>query len=720
MTLVSPYCLCLLVAGTAVDAPKADSARHILHEKQELGDTRASKYRTLNDPLHPWEPPAKREDWDRLRTRLREQTLVASGLWPMPPKTPLNAKLHGRIERDGYTVEKVFFESLPGHYVTGNLYRPNSPSKEKRPGVLCPHGHWAEGRFHDAGEKEAEQQMASKAEFHAPNARFPLQARMATLARMGCVVFHYDMVGYADSTVPGHREGFTDVDSVLRLQSFLGLQTWNSIRSLDFLAELPDVDKARIGVTGASGGGTQTFMLCAVDDRPAVAFPAVMVSTGMQGGCVCENAPLLRLGINNIALSAICAPRPMAMSGADDWTIDIERSGLPELKRVYGLYGVENNVDAKTYRQFKHNYNHVSRAMMYAWMQKHLHLPMATIEEKPIQPLSREEMSVFDKEHPRPANTASASDIRRYWNQVAQQQWTEHWPSNPGASQQFRHLVTTAVRAMTGEGGLVPSESKVTVIGVEVGPDYRFERWLLNRQEPALAFQPAVVPAGFYVPPTWDGKRCVIWLEETGHAAVRSNNGKIQPAIQALLVGGVGVLVPDLYLMGEHRVAGKSSAPLPVDDKYSGFTFGYNRSVLANRVHDVVTAVDGIRRRHPSCSVSLVGLDAVGPVSVLARLVIEPAISKAAVDLNNFSFTKITDANDPMMIPGGLRYGDLVGFASAHAPMQTYVRGTESLPNARLLVESAFKAAGHHDAVLFEQTANPEESRVSIAKWLLK
>src|SRR5439155_13182418 len=165
----------------------------------------------------------------------------------------------------------------------------------------------------DAGEAEAKKQIAQGAEKTMAGARYPLQARCAQLARMGCVVFHYDMVGNADSQPIPHRQGFTDAEAELRQQSFMGLQTWNSIRALDFLLSLPDVDPKRIGVTGASGGGTQTFMLCAVDERPAVAFPAVMVSTGMQGGCICENCSYLRQGAGNIDLAALFAPKPLGM-----------------------------------------------------------------------------------------------------------------------------------------------------------------------------------------------------------------------------------------------------------------------------------------------------------------------------------------------------------------------------------------------------------------------
>src|SRR5262249_5115197 len=154
-------------------------------------------------------------------------------------------------------------------------------------------------------------------------------------------------------------------------QNFMGLQTFNSTRALDFLLSLPDVDPARVGVTGASGGGTQTFILGAIDDRPAVEFPAVMVSTAMQGGCICEDCSYLRMGTGNSELAGLFAPRPHGMSAANDWTKDIERDGLPQLKALYKLLGAPDHVMAKAYLQFGHNYNQVSRELMYNFFNKH-------------------------------------------------------------------------------------------------------------------------------------------------------------------------------------------------------------------------------------------------------------------------------------------------------------------------------------------------------------
>ena len=127
-------------------------------------------------------------------------------------------------------------------------------------------------------------------------------------------------------------------------------------------------------MTGASGGGTQTFILAAIDPRPAAAFPAVMVSTAMQGGCTCENASYLRIGTGNVEIAALIAPRPLGMTAADDWTKEIATKGLPELKAHYRMLGVEDRVMAKPLLQFPHNYNYASRAVMYQFFNKHLKL----------------------------------------------------------------------------------------------------------------------------------------------------------------------------------------------------------------------------------------------------------------------------------------------------------------------------------------------------------
>ena len=210
-----------------------------------------------------------REAWEQRKAFLRKQILVSAGLSPMPEKTPLHAQVFGKLEEKDYTIEKVLLEPLPGFYLGGNLYRPRN-GQAKHPGILNPQGHWPYGR------------LENEPLYSAPSLGI-------SLARQGYVVFAYDMVGYNDTIQVPHQFGSAEQ----RLWSFgpLGLQLWDSIRALDFLASLDDVDADRLGITGASGGGTQTFLLTAVDDRIQFASPVNMVSAIMQGGDLCENAP---------------------------------------------------------------------------------------------------------------------------------------------------------------------------------------------------------------------------------------------------------------------------------------------------------------------------------------------------------------------------------------------------------------------------------------------
>ncbi len=633
---------------------------------EPLQDARLKPLRTLNDAYHPWVPPTTRAAWDEESQRIREQLLVACGLWPMPEKTPLDPVIHGRIERDGYTVEKVYFASRPGHYVTGSLYRPVN-GNGKAPGVLCPHGHWANGRFYDAGEAAAQEQINIEAEEFMSGARSPLQARMVQLARMGCVVFHYDMVGYADSQTIDHRDGFNDVEAELWLQNKMGLQTWNSIRALDFLTSLPDVDAERIGVTGASGGGTQTFMLCALDSRPAVAFPAVMVSTAMQGGCVCENASYLRQDINNIAIAALCAPRPMAMSGADDWTIDIETKGLPELKQVYSLFDAAGNVNAVCYPQFKHNYNEVAREMMFDWFNEHLGLGLDTpVVQTDFEPLSQEQMTVFDAEHPVPEDALSAESLRERMTEEARVQFAALVPESADDVAEYRRVIGTAARVMLDDG--VPErvetpESKRRQSG-------KFELLEGSCTRPGTS---ELIAFTALMPATFNGE-AILWIDGRGRSHLLDSEGQPAPEVVKLLEVGYAVASADLFLTGGDAPA--ASDVRPVNTGFPGYTFGYNRPLVSERVRDVLTILAAMNSQTVVKKKHLVATGDAGPWGLLAAAIAGDQLASTTADLRGFSFTQVESPDEPMFLPGALKYGDIAGLAALAAPAPLTIYGT--------------------------------------------
>jgi hypothetical protein len=719
-------CLGTLVLAVAVCtawAADKDPTR-ILPPDKAPEDSRLGKAKTLND-YFPMTPPASRAAWEARKKDLREQVLVANGLWPLPEKMPLNPVIHGKIDRDDYTIEKVFFASYPGHYVCGNLYRPKAsggrqpasggrqpasggrqPPGGKLPAVLSPHGHWANGRLYDAGEKAAQAQIDQGAEKTMAGARYPLQARCAQLARMGCVVFHYDMVGYADSKPIAHRTGFTDADAELRLQSFMGLQTYNSIRALDFLLSLPDVDPTRVGVTGASGGGTQTFLLCGIDDRPAAAFPAVMVSTAMQGGCVCENCSYLRQDTGNIELAALFAPKPLGMSGAKDWTIDIETKGLPELKALYKLYGAEDRVMAKCFPQFGHNYNQVSREVMYNWFNKHLQLGQPEpVVEKAFVPVPPAELSVFDDQHPHPKDALDAEGLRRYLTEASDKQIQALRPTSADSLKEFRRVIGTALRVMVNDRLPPAEEVEETNVGqIEERDGYRWRKFFLGRKG-----KKEMIPALGVLGPEFDGT-VVVWVHPDGKSSLLKD-GKLVPAARRLLEKKAAILAVDVFLTGEFQPA----KPAAVNERYAGFTFGYNRPLLANRVHDILTAV-AFAKNHPHAqAVHLVGFDRAGPWVVLARALCGDAAARTAADVDQFRFDKVRTTTDEMMLPGALKYGGLGAFAALCAPGELYLhnhRGT----GTGFLVKAAYQAAGVPGRV--EEVSDKAAEKVT--DWLLR
>jgi dienelactone hydrolase len=356
-------------------------------------------YRTLNDTFAPPKFTSA-DEWTRRAAYLREHILASAGLLPMPEKTPLNPVVFGETPGGDYTLSKVFFESLPGFFVTGNLYRPKGDGPF--PAILSPHGHWAYGRLENS-------------------ASASVPGRAINLARQGFVVFTFDMIGYNDSRQLTHAFGGPREN--LWGLSLAGLQLWNSIRVIDFLETLPYVRRDAIGATGASGGGTQTFLLAAVDERVAVAAPVNMISLQMQGGCLCENLPGLRLETTNVEIASTIAPRPLLMvSATGDWTKNTMEQEYPAVRSIYSLLGAPDRVHAIRV-DAEHNYNRSSREAMYAWMARWLQQAPADVTrpERSFTPAPLADALVF---HQRalPSNAVTAEHLTENWIAASRRQ----------------------------------------------------------------------------------------------------------------------------------------------------------------------------------------------------------------------------------------------------------------------------------------------------------
>jgi hypothetical protein len=328
-----------------------------------------------------------RQSWEKRAALIRKGIITGGGLEPFPTKNPLKPILHGKTVYDGYTVENVAFESFPGYFVTGNLYRPTRELASYA-AILTPHGHFKDqktmGRFHET-----------------------VQKRSATLARMGAIVFAYDLMGYGES------RGMHQAPDVH--PKALSIQVNNGLRAVDFLLSLPKVDPKRIGITGESGGGTQTFLLTALDQRIAVSVPVVMVSAHFFGGCNCESGlPIHKSAhhqTSNVEIAALAAPRPMLLvSDGQDWTKNTPEVEYPYIRNIYRYYGQEKQVENVHLPNEGHDYGINKRGAVYPFLARHLQLDLnqvknaqGAIDESFVTVAPRASLLVWDARHPEPA-----------------------------------------------------------------------------------------------------------------------------------------------------------------------------------------------------------------------------------------------------------------------------------------------------------------------------
>jgi|GEM_PF-119133 len=590
-----------------------------------------------------------KEEWEKRKEFLRQQILVAAGLWPMPPKNPLKPHYYQKIDHDKYTVETVSIETYPGYFLVGDIYRPKG--KGHFPAILTPHGHFNFGRFNNDSINS-------------------IPGRCINFALQGYVVFSYDMVGYNDTKQVGHA--FAN-DSISRLYgiNLLGLQLRNSIRALDFLLSLPDVDTSRVGITGASGGATETFLLTAVDNRFQATAPVNMVSNNMQGGDLCEGAPGLRINTFNVEISAMAAPKPLLLvSDTYDWTYNTRNTIVPLVRSIYHLYHAEDKLK-NAHFDYVHNYNKASREAAYEFFGKWLMHDSDEIHfrEKPFVADSPENLLAFmnhldsrraksfselpTTEYHDVPNNLDEAGLKALLKNIYSKQLDQYWPKARKSLDTFNFLYGTAFRHLTGFAA--PQAIDCKIMGSVKGKDFTAIRFLISGKDkndwiPCVLYQPLGKAKSTVIVTADDGKDH--WVEK--------DKGTPNDIIEKLLYQKCNVLAPDLFKQGEHVLQPGTKTLRDENDKV--FTV-YNLTDRQEQIQDLITIIHFIKESgNLSHDINLYSTGNTGITSLL--------LATATTDVNKYlldgnHFNPDTDQEMLMLeIPGIMRVG---GFKTALA-----------------------------------------------------
>jgi len=619
----------LFVKSSEYSPEKAMKYSQVFSEPSGVKDRRIEELRDTNTifsmPIF-----SELSEWEKFADRLRITIKVACGLFPEREKCDLNPHIFDKYEGNGFTVEKVYFESEPGYYVTGNLYKPTTSGKH--PGVLCPHGHWSKGRLE-----------------HSERGSVP--ARCITLARMGFVVFSYDMVGYNDSQQLPHNWG----SNKLKLWGAhpCSVQLWNSIRAVDFLQSLPEVDPERIACTGASGGGTQTFLLCAVDPRVKVSAPVNMISCSMQGGCICENAPLIRMFASNMEIGALMAPRPMILiSATGDWTWATPRIEYPAIKSIYKLYSKAENLETIQF-QAEHNYNKDSREAMYRFLGKQFfpERDWSNFSEGNIEVPPESALIVFTDEQRENLKRDGYDTVLNRLVDRRRSARDRHLASAKSGVDVFRNKDNLSLAiALSVDVNMCGKDIGGKCLAMDRESDFVIERWIISRK--CVGDEVPLLLYRGYDPMR---QKVVLLVSEKGKVEfIDEATGELRSEVKQLIQEGYAVAMIDLFLTGEYQ-----SPWAEVKRKQTNYFDTFHRTRSAEQVQDIITAILWLdARRDLQPPVAIVGLGKAGVLSLFAGAICRTA-DPIVADLANLDLTDDTVWEENYYIPSIRSIGDI-------------------------------------------------------------
>jgi dienelactone hydrolase len=644
--------------------------------------------RTLNTPRTFPEITSARQ-WRTRAAEIRTQILVSAGLWPRPQQPPVKAIFTGRAEFGDFSVEHVRFETWPGFWVGANLYRPLGQGPGPFPAILNPHGHWKSGRLEDTADCS-------------------IPGRCINFARQGMIALAFDMAGYNDSQFAQpagaggyntHRVFGTNQTDLLYPISLMGLQTWNSLCALDLLASLPGVDPKRLGCTGASGGGTQTFILAALDDRLAALAPMVMLSHTMQGGCSCENMPGLRIDYSNLEIGACAAPRPLQFTAATgDWTRMTLTMEGPAIAGVYARLGATDRVNYDLL-PFNHNYNHATRQTAYRWFGRWLtrRPGWESLQDQPWPPADTLPLRATNTPA---ADGKTVAEMTEWLRSRTRTLAADQFPGDRASLRQWQTTMTPAYRHVL-QVDLEPAHTWQE----ELGTDGQGRRQAVTGHRERGSRVPVLV-----FPPT--AGRPLGWLV-LAHGRSRTQlleaGGQPGELARQLRARGFGLVLPELFLCGE---LARPDLARKRNPQYNFFTT-YNRTDAQERTQDLINACHYARTLAEGRPVVLCGLAQAGWWAQMAA----PAADAVVADCGRLDPADDTRLLDPdLVVPGIRSLNDFAGILALNAPRPVTLFNAQRFQAERLTpLYTALKATPRLQIVAGELAGEELAARVEQA-----
>jgi cephalosporin-C deacetylase-like acetyl esterase len=598
----------------------------------------------------------------------RQQDLKAKfveSLGGFPAKTPLNARVVGKLQGEGFHVEKVIYESRPDHHVTANLYLPDG--KPRFPGVLLPCGHSSNGKAVEAYQRAA-----------------------ILMAKNGLAVLCYDPIGQGERNQILDRQGkpivsnttehtLLGIGALLVGRSTASYRIWDGMRSLDYLASRPEIDPKRLGCTGNSGGGTLTAYLMALDDRIAAAAPSCYITSlerllATIGPQDAEQniTGQIAFGMDHADYLTMRAPRPtlMCVATQDFFDIDGAWKSFREAKLLYGLIGHGERMSIFEYND-KHGFSKPRREAALHWMRRWLLHKDDTPREG--------EFPVFSDQQLQCTRSGQVLEDFKGKSVVALNIEAEKALEGQRAKFQAAHGrddLLKEVRRLIGLSGPIKAAGRSEQVGERVNQQGMLVARLSWEIEPEITV-PALYCLTKKANETPSRAPLVLYLHGDGKAADMGPGG----AIQKLVEGGAQVMALDLRGIGE-TAPGVPSPKRPnylgVDTKEAFLGLLLNRPLLGQRVHDVLALVNRLAISSITSEIRIVGVGSAGPIALHAAA-LDPRIKAVTLERSLLSWssvvqTPITYNQLTNVVPGALKVYDLPDLAATLAPRPLTIR----------------------------------------------